>query len=69
MSNIRRDPRLVTVPEEIRDLVATRVREFGPKRFGLPHPRLVGVLSYYLDDPSKRHQLSAALAVAFKVTR
>jgi hypothetical protein len=44
------------------------VREFGGKRFGLPHARLVGLVSYYLDDPSKRHQLSAALALAFKVT-
>ncbi len=45
------------------------VREFGAKRFGLPHPSLVGMLAYYADDPSKKHQLSAALALAFKSTR
>ncbi len=42
------------------------IREFGSKRFGLPHPRLTAVVSYYLDDPSKKRQLSAALALAFK---
>jgi len=45
------------------------VREFGAKRFGLPHPSLVGMLAQYLDDPSKKHQLGAALALAFKSTR
>ncbi len=45
------------------------VREFGAKRFGLPHPSLVAMLAYYLDDPSKKHQMSAALALAFKSTR
>lgn len=45
------------------------VREFGAKRFGLPHPSLVGMLAQYLDDPSKKHQITAALALAFKSTR
>jgi hypothetical protein len=44
-------------------------REFGAKRFGLPHPSLVVTLAQYLDDPSKKHQMSAALALALKSTR
>jgi hypothetical protein len=45
------------------------VRQFGAKRFGLRHPRLLATVAYYLDDPSKRHQLSAAVALGFKSTR
>lgn len=46
------------------------IREFGAKRFGLPHPRVTGVVSHYLDDPSKKHQLSTAVALApYKSTR
>ena len=54
---------------KIQRLGVVVVREFGAKRFGLPHPSLVGMVAQYLDDPSKRHQLSAALALAIKSTR
>ena len=45
------------------------VREFGGRRFGLRRPALVANVSYYLDDPFKRHQIGAAAALAFAVTR
>jgi hypothetical protein len=45
------------------------VRQFGAKRFGLSRPRLLATVAYYLDDPSKKHQLSAAVALGFKSAR
>ena len=45
------------------------VREFAGRRFGLNRPAVVANLSYYLDDPFKRHQIGAAAALAFAVTR
>jgi hypothetical protein len=46
---------------------ALAIREYAGKRFGLDHPKLVGHVSYYLDDPSKKGQLGAALSLSFKV--
>ncbi len=43
------------------------IREYAGKRFGLDHPRLLGHVSYYLDDRSKQRQISAAIALSFKV--
>jgi hypothetical protein len=45
------------------------VREFGPRRFGLPNPRVIGILASYLDDPSKKHQLTATVALGLRSTR
>jgi hypothetical protein len=45
------------------------VRQFGAKRFGFSRPRLLATVAYYLDDPSKKHQVSAAVALGFKSTR
>jgi hypothetical protein len=54
---------------QIQRLGVLVVRQFGAKRFGLSHPRLLATVAYYLDDPSKKHQLSAAVALCFKSTR
>jgi len=51
---------------KIQTLGILMTREFGSKRFGLPHPRVLGIVSYYLDDPSKKHQISATLALGFR---
>ncbi len=53
----------------IQRLGAIVVRQFGERRLGLKHPRLIATLTYYLDDPSKRHELGAAVALAFKTTK
>jgi hypothetical protein len=45
------------------------VRQFGARRFGLRRPRLLATVGYYLDDPSKKHQVSAAIALGFKSIR
>jgi hypothetical protein len=44
-------------------------RQFAGKRFRCQEPRVAGYLSYYLDDPSKKNQLGAALGVSFKLGR
>jgi hypothetical protein len=54
---------------KIQRLGLLAVRQFGAKRFGLSHPRLLATVAYYLDDPSKRHTVSAAVALGFKSTR
>ncbi len=45
------------------------VKEFGAARFRVPHPRVTMVVARYLDDPSKRDQWTAALAVGFRTGR
>ncbi len=45
------------------------IREYAGKRFGLEAPKLVGHVSYYLDDPSKKGQLGMALALSFRLAR
>ena len=45
-------------------LIATK--EFAARRFKLPHPRLTMVVARYLDDPSKRGEWTAAIAVGFR---
>lgn len=45
------------------------VREFASPHFRLPHPRVTALLTYYVDDPSKRGQVSAALAIGFRTGR
>ena len=54
---------------QIQRLGVLVVRQFGAKRFGLSHPRLLATVAYYLDDPSKKHQVSAAVALGFKSIR
>jgi hypothetical protein len=54
---------------QIQRLGVLVVRQFGAKRFGLRQPRLLATVAYYLDDPWKKHQLSAAVALGFKSTR
>ena len=43
------------------------VREWEGKRFGLKRPKIVGHVSYYLNDRSKKGQLGAAVAVSFNL--
>lgn len=45
------------------------VRQFGPRRFGLHAPRVAGRVSYYLDDPSRKGQLTAAVGVSINIAR
>ena len=45
------------------------IKEFGTTRFRLPHPRVTMVVARYLDDPSKRDQWTAALAIGFRTGR
>lgn len=40
------------------------VRQFCGRRFGLKAPRVGGQVSYYLDDPTRKGQLTAALGVS-----
>jgi hypothetical protein len=42
------------------------VKQFGAKRLRVPHPRLTMVIARYLDDPTKRDQWTAALAIGFR---
>ena len=41
-------------------------KEFGTSRFKLPHPRVTVVVARYLDDPNKKGEWNAALAVGFR---
>ena len=54
---------------QIQRLGVLVIRQFGARRFGLSHPRLLATVAYYLDDPSKKHTVSAAVALGFKSTR
>ncbi len=45
------------------------MRQFGAARFGGRAPRIAGHVSYYLEDPNRRHQLCAALGVSFRLVR
>jgi hypothetical protein len=40
-------------------------RQFGERRFGVRAPRVSGHVSYYVQDPSRRGQFSAALGLGF----
>jgi hypothetical protein len=42
------------------------IREFGAPRFHLPHFGVTAVVWRYLEDPSKRNQWGAALAIGFR---
>lgn len=54
---------------QIQRLGVLVARQFGAKRFGLQKPRILATVAYYLDDPSKKGQWSAAVALGFKSTR
>jgi hypothetical protein len=54
---------------QIQRLGVVVARQFGAKRFGLQKPRILATVAYYLDDPSKKGQWSAAVALGFKSTR
>ncbi len=45
------------------------IRQFGPRRFGLHAPRVGGRVSYYLSDPSRKGQLTAAAGVSISLAR
>ncbi|MFI5184972.1 MAG: hypothetical protein ACHQNV_11270, partial [Vicinamibacteria bacterium] len=45
------------------------VRQFGPRRFGLHSPRIGGRVSYYLSDPSRKGQLTAAVGASINLAR
>lgn len=45
------------------------VRQFGQKRFGLHTPRIAGHVSYYLSDPNRKGQITAALGVSLSLAR
>jgi hypothetical protein len=42
------------------------IREFGTPRFHLPHLRVTAIVWRHIEDPSKRNQWGAALAVGFR---
>ena len=50
----------------IQKLGAIAVKEFGASRFRLPHPSLTMVIARYLDDPFKKDEWSAAMAIGFR---
>lgn len=50
----------------IQKLGVIAVREFASRHVHLPHPRVTLVVARYLDDPSKRHQWTAAMALGFR---
>ena len=49
----------------VQEVGAIVAREITGRRFGLTHPTFIAILRYYLDDPSKRHEPAATLAVSF----
>ncbi|OFW04875.1 MAG: hypothetical protein A3H96_10730 [Acidobacteria bacterium RIFCSPLOWO2_02_FULL_67_36] len=49
----------------IQKLGAIAVREFRSSHFRVPRPRVTLVVARYLNDPSKQHQWSAAMAIGF----
>jgi hypothetical protein len=49
----------------IQKLGVIAVREFQSAHFHVPHPRVTLVVARYLDDPSKQHQWTAAMAIGF----
>lgn len=50
----------------IQKVGAIAVTEFASPHFHLSHPRVTLVVARYLDDPSKRDQWTAAMAVGFR---
>ncbi len=40
------------------------LRQFGGRRFGLNAPRVGGQVSYYLDDPTRKGQFTAAVGIS-----
>jgi hypothetical protein len=53
----------------IQQIGALVSREFTGRRFALNHATVTANLAYYLNDPSKRHELGVTMAVAFNVGR
>jgi hypothetical protein len=45
------------------------VRQFAARRFGLHAPKIGGYVSYYLSDPSRKRQLTAAMGVSMERSR
>ena len=43
------------------------LRQFGPRRFGLHAPKIGGRVSYYLSDPSRKGQLTAAVGMSINL--
>lgn len=50
----------------IQKLGVIGVREFSGRRFHLPNARFTAVVSKYLEDPSKKGQWTAAMAIGFR---
>jgi hypothetical protein len=53
----------------VQQIGALASHEFTGRHFALNRPTVTANVSYYLNDPSKRHELSATMAVAFDVGR
>jgi hypothetical protein len=43
------------------------LRRFGPRRFGLRAPSIGGRVSYYLSDPSRKGQITAAVGMSINL--
>jgi hypothetical protein len=54
---------------KVQRLGVVAIRQFAGRRFGLREPRIVGYLSYYLNDRSKKGQVGAALGISFTLVR
>jgi hypothetical protein len=56
-------------PNQKQDLGLLAIVGLGPRRLGLAEPTLFAKVFYYLEDPYRRHQVGAQLALAFGVGR
>lgn len=54
---------------KVQRLGLVAIRQFAGRRFGLRDPRIVGCVSYYLNDRSKKGQIGAALGISFRLAR
>jgi hypothetical protein len=54
---------------QIQRLGIVAIRQFGGRFLGFAKPSFTGSLSRYLDDPSKRGEWTAALAIGFSLNR
>ena len=61
---------LAQVPDapnnHIQKLGAIAIKEFSTNHFGLPKPRVTVVVARYLEDPFKKDQWTAAIAVGYR---
>jgi hypothetical protein len=53
----------------IQKVGAIAIKEFAASHYGLSHPRLTFVLARYLEDPNKRDEWTAAVAIGFRTGR